>query len=149
MSKALLGGCLCGEIRYECTGQLQIPVYCHCRDCQKSHSAPFAAEASVASGSIVYTKGQPARFTMKANSGSDKHHEFCPACATILVGWSDAYPEVKMIQLVSLDDPELVQPVAHLFTESAISLACLNDGLPQFKTMPSVKELELLATGEQ
>jgi hypothetical protein len=83
---------------------------------------------------------------MKANSGSDKHHEFCPTCAAIVVAWSDAYPDVRMIQLVSLDDPELVHPVAHLFTESASSLACLNDRLPQFKTMPSVEELALLAT---
>src|SRR5215510_9026776 len=37
------GGCACGAIRYECTGEPILMFKCHCRDCQKLTSGGFAA----------------------------------------------------------------------------------------------------------
>jgi len=37
------GGCLCGAVRYECGGEPQFSLQCHCRDCQRQSGAPHVA----------------------------------------------------------------------------------------------------------
>jgi hypothetical protein len=144
MGSKLEGGCLCGAIRYECDERFITPVCCHCRDCQLLHSAPYALEVSVPAEALRYTKGSPRTYSLSGDSGADKHHEFCSICSTNVVGWSEAYPAVRMLQIASLDDPSVVSPVAHVYVKSAIPLASLNDGLPQYEELPSGNELQRL-----
>jgi len=37
------GQCVCGKVSYisQQTGPILPIIYCHCKDCQESHSAPF------------------------------------------------------------------------------------------------------------
>jgi hypothetical protein len=37
------GGCLCKAVRYECAGEAQFSLQCHCRDCQLQSGAPHIA----------------------------------------------------------------------------------------------------------
>lgn len=54
------GGCLCGEIRYEVSGEAdpQMQFTCHCRDCQQVTGTGHARSMGVMSDAITWT-GEP------------------------------------------------------------------------------------------
>lgn len=51
------GSCLCGSVAYE-AGPLTAPIgHCHCRTCQKAHSAAFATAARTSQAAFRWTRG--------------------------------------------------------------------------------------------
>jgi hypothetical protein len=40
MSEAVMGGCLCGSVRYQCGGEPGPANYCHCEDCRRCTVPP-------------------------------------------------------------------------------------------------------------
>ena len=51
-----VGGCLCGETRYEIVGDPVRVIYCHCNDCKKQTSAPYSIVASYAKEQVSIQK---------------------------------------------------------------------------------------------
>ena len=41
------GGCVCGEVRYECSAPPLMMFKCHCRDCQQVTGGPFVPAVNV------------------------------------------------------------------------------------------------------
>jgi hypothetical protein len=61
---------------------------------------------------------------------------FCDTCGTSLT-----YRHVKRrgevdFTLVSLDDPTLLQPQAHIWVQDKLPWVEIADGLPQYQTVP-------------
>ena len=54
----LQGGCLCGAIRYEFSGDPFRQFVCHCRDCQRSGGSAFHAGLAVPRGGFQITQGE-------------------------------------------------------------------------------------------
>jgi hypothetical protein len=128
MPYPLLGGCLCGRIRYRV---LHVPIdagYCHCRLCQHSAGAPVQAWATVARGSFEYSQGKPAHFA----SGAHSRREFCRHFGTQLLFCSEAEPTTLDFTLASLDHPDRIAPAYHIWTGSKIRWLHINDDLPQY-----------------
>ena len=137
---AITGGCLCGEVRYECTSLPNPGLYCHCRNCQKAHAAPYAALTIVPPSNITITKGEVAHYERTSESENMTYREFCPNCGTQLFSGSLVHSQVKSIKIATLDNPNLVKPDKHVWLESSVDWVCLNDGLPQFDKQPSSTE---------
>ena len=55
----MTGGCLCGAVRYESTGEPGFALLCHCRDCQRQSGSAFAAGWRVPAASFRVTQGAP------------------------------------------------------------------------------------------
>ncbi len=144
MALHLTGSCLCGAVRFECRCTPISAVFCHCRDCQKAHAAPYAACVGVPPGSITLLAGQPKRYETLAESGATVFREFCGQCGTHLFSGSAAYSGFKSIKIASLDDPAKVSPVAHVWTKRLIKWACIDDGLPRFSKNADMAELQHL-----
>ena len=49
------GGCLCRAVRYECAGEPQFALQCHCRDCQLQSGAPHVAAVRMPSADFRIT----------------------------------------------------------------------------------------------
>jgi hypothetical protein len=49
------GGCMCGAIRYEATGQPTLVAYCHCTDCRGYTGAPVVAWATFKTSNVRFT----------------------------------------------------------------------------------------------
>lgn len=49
------GGCMCGNIRYECRAQPIFMGNCHCRDCQRATGTAFAAAILVHGDAVTIT----------------------------------------------------------------------------------------------
>ncbi len=122
------GGCLCEALRYRAQGEPLDVGYCHCRICQRSTGAPVLVWASFPTDAFAYGCGSPAVY----HSSSHGQREFCASC-----GCQVAYRELKQptsvdINLASFDDPSLLQPRSHIFTQARIPWFDTSDDLPRF-----------------
>ena len=52
------GGCLCGAVRYECAGEPQFALQCHCRDCQRQSGAPHVAAVRMPAATFRIVQGR-------------------------------------------------------------------------------------------
>jgi hypothetical protein len=131
MEAVLTGGCQCGAVRYAVYVQPERTSLCHCRMCQKAVGQPFAAYATVPADKFAWTRGNPPAF--RSSSAAERH--FCPACGTSLTFRYVHRPEMS-VAAGSLDQPQRVQPVAHVGVESRLPwmVSAVLDAVPQEKT---------------
>jgi hypothetical protein len=127
MKKTLEGGCLCGEIRYSVEGEVIDAGYCHCRVCQRASGAPAVAWFTVPVDSFNYSQGRPSAFRSSAQS----QREFCERCGTQIAFRRGEHAVTVDISIASLDDPSLVEPEYHIWTESRIPWFETRDTLPR------------------
>ncbi|CAN5441205.1 GFA family protein [soil metagenome] len=114
----LEGGCQCGAVRYEITGDLMGSGVCHCRACQHSTGGGPNSVALASKSGFSVTQGQPQRYLRQGSSGGDVAQVFCADCGSPL--WSEAsnLPFVP-VKAGSLDDPSILEPAIHLWTSAA------------------------------
>ncbi len=125
--RAIQGGCLCGNLRYESGAPPLNAGYCHCRLCQRSSGAPVLAWVSFPADRFAYRNGEPKIF----HSSPAGHREFCATCGT-QIAYRDAEPAATVdVNLATLDDPEFVKPRCHIWTDSRISWFDTTDRLPR------------------
>jgi hypothetical protein len=121
----IVGGCLCGAIRYEADQPPIYSGYCHCRICQKSLGNLFAA--------AVFFKRDDFRFISKEvawyESSDHASRGFCAECGTPIIYQRDDR-EYTVIWIGTLDDPAEFEPQTHWWTESRISWVDIHANLP-------------------
>ncbi len=126
-----LGGCLCGDVRYEVSGPSIWKSICYCESCTRSCGGIAVAWAGfkkscfhVLKGSIQYFESTPG-----INRG------FCKRCGTTLTYQKD--PEVikgaqddVYITVRTLDDPNAYPPDEHVLYGERVSWLSVDDDLP-------------------
>jgi hypothetical protein len=124
----LVGGCLCGAIRYATDGAVFHPSVCHCTMCRRASGAPLVAWFSVPRPTLRIVSGNPAwyRSSAKAERG------FCPTCGTPLFFRSSLLTGEIDITTASLDDPALVPPRDQIYTSTKIPWVAGMEALPAF-----------------
>ncbi|BDA50659.1 hypothetical protein COCOBI_16-3350 [Coccomyxa sp. Obi] len=123
------GGCLCGDVRYVIDGEPsteESPCLCHCRICQRSSGAPLVAWATFRQEDVKFVQGEPKTYQSSATGV----RRFCGRCGTQLLFQTVGTP-VLDITIASLDMPDVLQPEAHIWTESKRSYMGTED-LPCF-----------------
>lgn len=115
------GGCQCGNIRYELTGAPRILYACHCSDCQKQSSSAFGMSLIMAAGDVQLLKGADRLKTWdtQGDDGRIKRCAFCPDCGSRIMHGSDDPLKRVSIKAGSLDDTSWLNPVAHIWLQSA------------------------------
>ena len=130
MDETLTGGCLCGQVRYRITAAPVEAMYCHCRMCQRAHGAPVIAWVTVPLAAFTVTSGEPAVY----RSSEKAFRHFCGNCGTPLTWREVVNPRLVDVSIVTLDDPEPVEPLLHIWTESQIGWLEIADHLPRYPT---------------
>lgn len=130
------GGCHCGAIRYEVTGEPVVARICHCDDCRRSGGSAFATNVFVKTEDLKVTKGEPKTFHWVAASGNKRGRAFCGDCGTTVYVWNEARPEARGVRIGTIDDASFVEPKMHLWVSRALSSTNLNDDLPKFDRQP-------------
>lgn len=128
----IIGGCLCGAVRYEIIGALGVTGHCHCSTCQRSHGAAFATWAGVEPDQFRWTSGAEQVEGFESSPGRKRC--FCRRCGSPLVlAESDG---VREVVLGTVEGDPGVRPVAHIFVGSKALWHEIADDLPQFEGWP-------------
>jgi hypothetical protein len=122
------GGCSCGAVRYEVRSALTGCGYCHCRMCQMASGAPVLIFASAPLSTYAITRGEPAK--RRSSGFGERWH--CADCGTPLAMRVDHEPHSIDVAIITLDDPAVVSPQFHIWTESAPDWFAIDDALPRF-----------------
>jgi hypothetical protein len=110
MTQTLSGGCLCGAVRIELTGDPYRVGLCHCLDCRKKSGGLFGAFAIYPAGQVTVT-GTTASHEVRAN-----YWRFsCPRCASPVYQRQDGSDEAEVF-LGILDEPNRLTPSYELWT---------------------------------
>ncbi|MCV6594726.1 MAG: GFA family protein [Silicimonas sp.] len=97
------GGCYCGEIRYEVTGEPVLRSQCHCRECQYITGGGANFFLLVPNEAFSYTTGAPQDFA-RTDLEAPVTRQFCPTCGTHLVTRLASRP-LTVVKVGTLDDP--------------------------------------------
>jgi hypothetical protein len=128
---SIKGGCLCGQLRYEIAAEKPITArVCWCRVCQYLGAGTGTANAAFSKAALTVS-GARSVFTLTADSGSIMHRTFCPKCGTPVFSEAELRPEVIIVRVGTLDDPEIGRPLGTIWTKMAPSWACIDEDLPQ------------------
>ena len=130
---AITGGCHCGAVRYEVTGEALTHALCHCTDCRRSAGAPMVGWTMYTSDAVKVTKGAPKVYESSAHG----RRHFCPDCGTGLF-YTNAtmLPGIVDIQSATYDDPGAVPPRAHIQVAERIGWMERAHELPAFERYP-------------
>ena len=129
---AITGGCLCGKVRYEITGQLFDSTHCHCSMCRRHHGAIFATYADFKPGSFKWLKGE--EWVKIYETPTGEGWAFCTECGSSLAG--SARGVINSITLGSVEGDPGVKPESHIFVGSKAKWHEITDDLAQFDEWP-------------
>ena len=129
------GGCLCGAVRYEATGDPVMAGYCYCKDCQKASGSGFIPFMGFAASAVRFT-GQTLQFASKSARGGDAVRNSCPICGGLVFGGIVGKDDSHTIYAGSLDDASAFQPKIAIFTRDRPGWSPLPPGIKAFETMP-------------
>jgi hypothetical protein len=130
------GGCLCGAIRYECAGEPQFALQCHCRDCQRQSGAPHVAAVRMPAANFRITKGTPKRYLANSDSGNEVARVFCGDCGTPVYVQVATRLDIVGVRVCTFDDPSWFRPEANIFAKSAQPWDYFDPAVARFETYP-------------
>lgn len=130
------GGCYCGEVRYEITGEPVARSQCHCRECQYITGGGANFFLLVPNDALKFTQGTPKSFS-RADLETPVARDFCPTCGTHLLTRLPNRP-VTVVKAGTLDDPAgdygKPQMAIHLADRQPFHL--VDDNIPQYDRRP-------------
>lgn len=131
------GGCLCGAVRYACSGNPQFSLQCHCRDCQRQSGAAHVSAVRMLAAEFRLVRGSPKLYVAKADSGNAVTRAFCDQCGTPLYVQVSTRPDLVGLRVCTFDDPSWFRPEANIFVKSAQPWDHLDPAVPVYDTYPS------------
>ncbi|KWV93185.1 GFA family protein [Erythrobacter sp. YT30] len=132
-------------MRYTIAADRLAAYTCHCRECQKQSASAFGISVPVFKN-VLTLEGETASWGRPTDSGSYTHCHFCVTCGTRLYHAGENRPAMVTIKGGSLDNPDDVEPVAHIWVSRRRPWLTLPDNIPQWQTQPQTQEewMELL-----
>ena len=131
----IIGGCLCGAIRYESSAKSLMTAVCHCKNCQKQAGTSFSILVAVPKESLVVT-GKTKVFNDTGESGNPVYRHFCGDCGSPIYSDVTAMPDNLFVKAGTLDDSSWLEPDLHLYCDSAQSWVEVKEGVTQFAKSP-------------
>lgn len=131
----LKGGCLCGAVRYEASGEPQRFLHCHCMRCRKASGTGHATNLFLQPGTLKWLAGEEQVRAYKVPEAKRFTNTFCAACGGRLPRQVQG-ADIVLIPAGSLDDEPPIAPQGRIFYGSRAAWSCGGDGLPVFEEYP-------------
>jgi hypothetical protein len=138
--KKLLGGCSCGEVRYELLDRPMRVHCCHCTDCQRHTGSAFVLNAIIETSCIKIVRGKLTRASVRREDGPHDVYR-CAKCGVAV--WSDygRRPQIRFVRVGTLDEPAALSPDIHIYTSTKLPWVKLPRGKPAFREYYDLKKV--------
>ena len=136
MATTHAGGCQCGNIRYEVTGEPKQVVACHCTDCQRQSGSAFGLTMVVDEENFRLLQGELKTFESTSAAGRAKLGAFCPDCGTRIYHKPEWRKGSVSVKPGTLDETQWLKPTVHLWTDSKQGWVTIPDDVKAFETQP-------------
>lgn len=127
----LKGGCLCGAVRYEASGEARRFFHCHCSRCRKASGTGHSSNLFLQPGTLEWASGEEQIRAFKVPEAKRFTNTFCASCGGRLPRQAPG-TDIVMIPAGSLDDEAPILPQARIFHGSSAKWSCSGDGLPAY-----------------
>jgi len=130
------GGCQCGSIRYEFSGNALELYVCHCKECQKQSASAFGISVIVPRGAFRVTRGTATFWSRPTDTGHMLECAFCANCGSRL--WHQRRGAVDTISVKggSLDETVDLRRAVHIWTSRILPGITVPEGAAQFPGEP-------------
>ena len=128
-NKIKTGGCQCGHIRYEVTGEPIWIGFCHCAKCRRATGAAAVTHVGVNPAALTFTKGKLKVY----ESSPGVRRGFCGDCGTPFTYDGDRFPNYIQLYLGTFDEPDQLHPQAHVHMSEKVAWYDVADELPRFQ----------------
>ena len=137
----LKGQCLCGAIKFKIEGDLAqqdgsvpVPLYCHCKMCQRLTGSAFTASVMVSVNQFQWLSGE--ELLKNYQSSPEAKRSFCSECGSSLTFVYEDVPESIYIAAGTIDEPCNFKMQSHIYVADKASWYNINDDLVQFDAEP-------------
>ena len=124
------GGCLCGKVRFEYSGNIEEIAMCHCSQCRQAQGGAFATNSPVDSSKLKFS-GQ--EFIKEFKSNENKVRAFCQNCGSPLYSARRDLPGVKRLRIGTVETAISCENKYHIFSASKASWYSITDKHPQYE----------------
>lgn len=135
MEQLRKGGCLCGAIKYEISGEPITCYTCHCQDCQTRSGSAFAVRIIVPDDSVRIVEGRPTEW-LEDRGDRQLVTQLCSKCGTNLWQGLSHMPGVAFMNAGTLEQTSWLKPFAHFWTQSAQPWVQFDESSEKFATQP-------------
>ena len=130
------GGCQCGAVRYQITGEPIMAAICHCSMCRRANAAPVVAWAMFEESQVSFTKSRPKAYA----SSPQAERGFCSTCGTQIYFTADYIPGLIDITVGSLDHPDSINPEFHYWHSEHLAWVEFADKRPRHPEFPPTSQ---------
>lgn len=124
------GSCLCGELKYEVSAEIQSVSHCHCSMCRKAHGAAFATYGSVLRENHRFVSGIAQLRSHRSSKLVTRM--FCAICGSPMLWQSEGdFANLSSFPLGSLDVEYRAPKHRHIHVASKATWYDITDQWPQ------------------
>lgn len=128
----MLGGCLCGAVRYRLSAAPKTSVNCHCSMCRRHSGAAFLTYIAVDRSAFQIERGELVGY----RSSKDAVRSHCGSCGSPLTFVFDSDPESVWVTVGTLDNPDEATPVENWFVQDKVQWTRLDDAVKAWPGAP-------------
>jgi len=128
MGQSLKGSCLCGKLRFSCTGASLWCAHCHCSMCQRAHGAPLVTWVGVPEEALEIRGQESLRWYQSTDAAQ---RGFCTNCGSTLFFRSSRWPGEMHVVRANIEGNIDRGPSGHAYWESHASWFAFEDDLPR------------------
>jgi len=131
---AVTGGCQCGEVKFQYSGEPKMTMNCHCSRCRKVKGAAHATNTFVPVDQLEWLQGEHNIVNYDHEPAERFGNAFCKSCGSSL---PRAKGPMYNVPVGSLDQAPGIDPKGHIFMGSKAPWFEVTDDLSQWDEMPT------------
>jgi hypothetical protein len=146
MGETRQGGCRCGRVRFEVSGEPLLTMACHCTGCQHMTASAFSLSEGYPADRFRLTSGE----TVIGGIHGPTRHYHCDHCKSWLYTEPDGVENFVNVRSTMFDQPRSERPFVEMYLNEALPWA-RTGAAHSYQQLPAMEEWPVLigAFGER